>query len=213
MRAWLARHPEIAYASLSVAATSLLAAVVLRLWNATLGVPFWPGGDGYLVLAQVKGVLDNGWVLNNPALGAPFGQDLHDFAANREILHVAFVKVLGLFSSNPGAVVNVYFLLSFPLAGLTAFLVLRRLGISRPTAVAMSVLYALTPYHFRHQTFLFGYYMVPVAAYLVLGVYAGTPLFEHRRRALWTLGLCVAVALSGIYYAAFTVMLLSLIHI
>ena len=207
MRAWLARHPEIAYASLSVIASSLLAAVVLRLWNATLGVPFWPGGDGYLVLMQVKNVLDNGWVLSNPALGAPFGQDLHDYAANREILHVAFVKALGLFSSNPSAVVNVYFLLSFPLAGLAAFLVLRWLRISRPTAVAISVLYALAPYHFRHQTFLFGYYMVPVAAYLVLAVYSGTPLFQHRRRSLWTLGLCVAVALSGIYYAAFTVML------
>ena len=41
----------------------------------------------------------------------------------------------------------------------------------------------------------------------MLAVYGGKPLFEDRRRALWTLGLCVAVALSGIYYAAFTVML------
>jgi phosphoglycerol transferase len=205
----LARHPEVRYALLAVLATSVLASLVLRLWDATLGISFLPGGDGYLVLMQVKGVLDNGWVLSNPDLGAPFGQELHDYAANREVLNVAAVKLLGLFSSNPVAVFNVYFLLSFPLAALTAFLVLRWLRISRWTAVALSVIYALTPYHFRHQTFLFAYYTVPVAAYLVLAVYAGAPLFERRpsRRTLFTLGLCVAVALSGIYYAAFTVIL------
>lgn len=205
----LARHPEARYALLAVVASSALAALVLRLWDATLGIPFLPGGDGYLVLMQVKGVLDNGWVLSNPDLGAPFGQDLHDYAANREVLNVAAVKLLGLFSSNPGTVYNVYFLLSFPLAALAAFLVLRWLRISRWTAVALAVIYALAPYHFRHQTFLFAYYTVPLAAYLVLAVYAGAPLFERRvsRRTLFTLGLCVAVALSGIYYAAFTVIL------
>lgn len=201
------RHPEVPYALLAVAASSALAAFVLRLWNASFGVPLLPGGDGYLVLMQVKGILDNGWVLNNPYLGAPFGQDLHDYAANREVLHVAIVKVLGLFSSNPGAVLNAYFLLSFPLAALAAFLVMRWIEMSRWSAVAMSVLYALAPYHFRHQTFLFAYYTVPLAAYLVLAVYRGDPLLSGRRRSLLTLGLCVAVALSGIYYAAFTVIL------
>ena len=197
----------------------MLAAVVLHLWDASLGVPFLPSGDGYYVLMQIKGTLDTGWVLTNPHLGAPIGQELHDFAANREPLHFLVVKLLGLFSSNPGAVYNVYYLLSFPLVAVTAYLVMRWLGISRPAAVAMAVLYALAPYHFRHATFLWAYFTVPLAAYLILGIYSEAPLFERRagevrlplryasRRSLFTLGIAALLALTSFYYAGFTVLL------
>jgi phosphoglycerol transferase len=207
-----ARHPDVGFALLAGGISSLLSAGVLRLWHASLGVPFAPGGDGYLVLMQVKGLLDHGWVLSNSSLGAPLGQDLHDYAANRELLHVVAIKVLGLFSSNPGAVVNVYFLLSFPLVAIAAFAVLRWLGISRWVAVAMAVLFALAPFHFRHQTFLYAYYAVPLAAYLVLAVLDGRMLFERRlsRRTLLTLGVCAVVALSSFYFAAFTVFLVAI---
>jgi hypothetical protein len=207
-----ARHPDLGPALLAAALSFLLAAWVLKLWNASLGVPFAPGGDGYFVLMQVKGLLNHGWILSNPDLGAPFGQDLHDFAANRELLHVLTVKALGLFSSNPAAVVNVYFLLSFPLVAIAAFAVLRWVGVSRWVAVGMAVLYALTPFHFRHQTFLFAYYAVPFSAYLVLAVLDGSQLFEPRlsRRSLLSLGACAAVALSSFYFAVFTVVLVAI---
>jgi hypothetical protein len=216
-----ARHPDVGLALLAAAISSLLAAWVLRLWNASLGVPFSPGGDGYLVLMQVKGLLDHGWVLSNPSLGAPFGQDMHDYAANRELLHVLTIKALGVFSSNPAAVANTYFLLSFPLVAIASFAVLRWLGMSSWVAVAMAVLYALAPFHFRHQTFLYAYYAVPLAAYLVLAVLDGRALFERRpgqgrgppsylsRRSLVTLGVCAVVALSSFYFAAFTVILVA----
>jgi hypothetical protein len=216
------RKVEAGYALLAVAGTSVLAALVLHLWNASLGVPFSPGGDGYLVLMQIKGALDTGWVLSNSHLAAPFGQNLHDFAANRELLHVLVVKLIGLFTSNPATVYNVYFLLSFPLVALAAYVVMRWLGLSRPAAVAMSVLYALAPYHFRHQTFLWAYYAVPLGAYLILAIYSEAPLFERRagrvgwplryasRRSLLTLGAAAAVALTSFYYAGFTVLLVLL---
>jgi hypothetical protein len=217
-----ARHPDVGCALLAAVASSIVAVLVLRLWNGALGVPFAPGGDGYLVLMQVKALLDNAWILNNPDLGAPLGQDLHDFAANREWLHVLAIKVLGLFSSNPGAVVNVYFLISFPLVAVVAYAVMRWVGLSRWVAVAMSVLYALAPFHFRHQTFLFAYYGVPLAAYLILAVYARAVLFERRagesrgplrylsRRTCLTLVVCAVVALSSFYFAVFTVILVAI---
>src|SRR5688572_23943999 len=156
---------------------------------------------------QIKGVVDNGWVLTNPHLGAPFGQDLRDFAANRELLHVLIVKLLALFSSNPGAIYNVYYLLSFPLIGVAAYAVMRWIGVSREVAVAMSVLYAVAPFHFRHATFLWAYYTVPLAAYLILAIYTEAPLFDGRRRSLITIAVAAAVALSSFYYAAFTLLL------
>jgi phosphoglycerol transferase len=202
------RNAELAYALLTVAATAVLATLVLHLWNASLGVPFLPGGDGYLQLMQIKGELDTGWVLTNPHLGAPFGQQLYDYAANRELIHVLVVDALGLFTSNPAVVYNVYFLLSFPLIGLVAYLVLRWVGLSRPTAAAMAVLFAFAPFHFRHQTYLWAYWAVPLAAYLILSVYSGAPLFETRRRGLLTLAVAATVALTSFYFAGFTVILI-----
>lgn len=120
---------------------------------------------------------------------------------------------------------NVFFLLTFPLAALTAFLVMRRLGISAGAALVCASLYALLPYHFlRGETHLFlsAYYSVPLAAYLILAVLSGEPLFARRggtrawllalasRRTLTTLTICVVVASASgsFYYAGFAVLLL-----
>jgi hypothetical protein len=204
------RSPELRYALLAMAASSVLAALVLHLWNASLGVPLSPSGDGFYALMQIKAELDTGWVLSNPHLGAPFGQELYDFAANRELIHVLVVELLGLFTSNPAAIYNAYYLLSFPLIALVAYLVLRWLGLSRPAAATVSVLYALAPFHFRHSTFLWAYWAVPLAAYLILAVYSNAALFESRRRSLLTLAAAAAVALTSFYFAGFTVILLLL---
>jgi hypothetical protein len=201
------RHGEVRYALVTAIASGVVAALVLRLWNASLGTPLIPGGDGYYALMQIKGIVDNGWVLTNSHLAAPFGQDLHDFAANRELVHVLIVKLLALFSSNPAGIYNAYYLLSFPLIGFSAYFVMRWLGVSRELAVAMSVLYAVAPYHFRHATFLWAYYTVPLGAYLIMAVYTEAPLFDGRRRSLLTLAVAAVVALSSFYYAGFTVLL------
>ena len=160
---------EVGYALLAVAGSSVLAALVLHLWNASLGVPFFPSGDGNYVLMEIKGELDTGWVLNNSHLGAPFGQDLHDFAASRELIHVLVVKLLGLFTSNPGTIYNLYYLLSFPLVALAAYVVMRWLGLSPPAAVRhvrCSTPWRRTTSAIRRSCGR--YYSVPLAAYLIL---------------------------------------------
>ena len=78
---------------------------------------------------------------------------------------------------------------TFPLAALTAFLVLRRLGVGPPGAFAASVLFALLPYHFlrgEDHLFLAAYWAVPLGCFLVLSVLADTPLVTplRSRRAL-----------------------------
>ena len=73
----------VGWAALTVIASSLAAVFALHLWNASLGVPLLQSGDALIALMQIKGVVDNGWVLSNPHLAAPFGQDLHDFAATK----------------------------------------------------------------------------------------------------------------------------------
>ncbi|MBA3412824.1 MAG: hypothetical protein H0T09_03965 [Actinobacteria bacterium] len=197
----------------------------MRVWRADLAVPFEYSGDATYMLMALKGILEHGWYDVNPSLGAPFGQELYDYPfLNGENLNVVAVKILGLFSTDhPAVVLNVFFLLTFPLVALSAFLVLRRLRVSRETALVISVLYSLLPYHFLRgeaHLFLSAYYSVPVACLLVLAVYGDERLFARRpgvrglaalasRRTLATLTLCVLVGSAGVYYAVFALVLLA----
>ena len=51
-----------------------------------------------------------------------------------DLIDVFVWKFLGLFTSDPAVVLNVFFLLTFPAAALTAYLVLRWLSLSRAAA-------------------------------------------------------------------------------
>src|SRR5215208_4153490 len=162
---------DFAWALGTVALTCLALIPLLRLWRADLHAPFSYHADALLHLMFTKGVLKHGWWLENPDIGAPFGQQLYDFPVLvGDSLHLALIKLLGVFSSDPVVVLNLFFLLSFPLVALASFVVLRQLGISAAVALVCSVLYALAPYHFwRGEDHLFfgTYYSVPVGAYLV----------------------------------------------
>ena len=128
------------------------------------------------------------------------------------------MKLIGLFTSDAAVVVNVFFLLTFPLVGLAAYLVLRRLTVTPFVAIACSILYTLMPYHFYRgemHLVLSAYYVVPLGAYLVLAVLGDRPLWGRWRLTLTTLALCavIAFASAGYYYAAFTVILVAAVAV
>ena len=189
------------------------AALVLELWNADLRVPFAYTGDGTLNLTLIKGVLENPWYFHNPDLGAPNSQELYDYPViSQETLNLLLMRILGLGTGDPALVINLFFLLTFPLAALTAFLVLRRLAVSRGIALVIALLFALLPYHFQRgevHLFLAAYYAVPLGAYLSIAVFRGDRLFSGRRATLITAVMCavVATASGSGYYAVFTVVL------
>lgn len=208
------RRLEFAFAGAAALLSLLAASLVLRLWHADLGVPFVYAGDANFHHAIVKGTLEHGWYLENGNLAAPSGQELYDFPVDSGASGpVALVHILGLGTSNAAVVVNLFFLVSFPLVATVAFLVLRRLAVTRPVALACAVLYALAPYHFLRgegHLYLSAYYAVPVGAFLVLAVLGGEPLFGPGwRRRIVTLALCLVAATGGTYYAVFTVALLA----
>lgn len=200
-------------------------AVVTRLWRADLGAPFVISGDEPLMQMLVKGVLDHGWYETNSSLGAPIGQQLYDYPVlNGDDLNVVLFHLLGFGTRNSAVVLNLFYLLTYPLVALSAFFVLRALSVSRAVAVVCAVLYALLPYHFLRgegHLLLSAYYAVPLGAYLVLMLLAGGRLFARRegqgsrwtafasKQSLLTLGACavVASASGSFYYAAFTVVL------
>jgi phosphoglycerol transferase len=163
----------------------LIAAWVLRLGEAHLSLPwsYAGGGDTKFYLLLIKGILDHGWFQSNPSLGAPFGLQLYDFPQGADNLNLLMVKTLGLLSSNPAWVLNVFFLLTFPLTAVSAYLVLRALGASAGAAVVCATLFALLPYHFyrgESQVLLSAYYSVPLGALLFLRLWQEPGLFARR---------------------------------
>jgi hypothetical protein len=222
--AYVGRHRvELATAGGSAILATLIGAWVLQLWNASLHVPFMGETDAILNLMIIKDVVTHGWFLTNPNLAAPYGQELYDFPAwSGDNFYLFIIKLLGLVFHNAAVVMNVYFLLGFPLIVITSFAVLRRLGISLWVASVCSILYAVLPSRFLRgevHIFLGSYFMVPICCYIVIALLGGHELFGRRdggprvlRYLTWrSVGialLCLVVGSSDTYFAAFTVALM-----
>jgi phosphoglycerol transferase len=195
------------------AAAALLALAgaccVLRLWQANLRVPFAYEVDGLYTELMIKGLIENGWYLKNDRVGAPLGMNLADYPMS-DNLHFAALKLLGAATGDVGLTINLYFLLTFPLAAVAALFALRRLGLSPAAALVAAVLFALLPYHFLRgewHLFLSGYYLVPLAALAALWLYAGETV-RLGRKSLAAAAVCLLLPATGVYYAFFACPLL-----
>ena len=210
--------------ALTAVLSLLLAAAVLGLWDADLAVPFQYSYDGNLNQMLVKSVLENGWYQQNPDLAAPYGMELYDFpVVAGDNLSILIVKFLGLFSSDSATVMNLFYLVTFPLIALSAYLAMRLLGLQRRTSVVCAVLYSLLPYRFERgevHLWLAAYYAVPLGAFMALALLMDVPLFTRRERgrgvlrwasprSLLVLAACAVVASAQVYFAVFTVVLVA----
>ncbi|MGH3079766.1 MAG: hypothetical protein ACRDNH_01340 [Gaiellaceae bacterium] len=216
------RRAEAFVAALVALAALVLASLALKVWRGDLGVPFSYREEAQYYLMLAKSIDDHGGYFENPSLGAPFGQELYDFAVGTDRLNLDLIRLLGLFGT-PAAAVNLFFLLTFPLAAVAAYAVFRLLGVPRAAGAVSSLLFALAPYHFERgegNLFLSAYWVVPLGAWLVLATLAGEPLFRPREgvtgwrryasgRTLMTVAFCLVIASTGVYYAVFTALLLA----
>lgn len=215
---------ELLWLVVTMTAAVLIAAVVLRLWNGGLHVPiFGIAGDTTFSLMVVKDTISSPWMQSNDLLGAPFGQNLLDFATlSADNLQFAVIKALGFFSDDVAAVTNAFYMLTFALTAGTAYVVMRGLAVSRYVAAVCGVLFAVLPFHFMRgeaHLFLAGYEAVPLGAFLVLSILLGVRRLPRHGRSLggwWnasaglTLLACVVIGSASVYYATFTVLLLLL---
>jgi hypothetical protein len=210
------RHPARLLGSMApyvgVACVTIVILIgILRLWEADLTAAFGAEGDSVCAQAWMKSVLDHGWFLHNPSLGAPWGSDLYDFPMT-DNLHFFVIRLLCPLVTSPGLLFNLYFLLQFPLIACVAFFVLRRLNVADGLAVVGSILYAFLPYHLSRglgHVFLASYYFVPVQVLLAVRLGQGARILQlpDPRGTLSTLCLacllCFLVAGAGVYYAFF----------
>ncbi len=216
----LAANDAVATSVVAVGITLLATWFALDLWVMRWDVPLVYMGDALPIGAHIKTVLETGWYESQSALGAPFGQVYHDYPI-ADNLHFAVAALLGLVLPSWGAVMNVHFVLGFPLAALTAVWFLRRVGVRPVMTVVLAVLFALAPYHFLRNEghlFLAWYWVVPLALGLVWAALRGDPLWGAREGARRGFGhltgttgttmlIIVLLASSSVYYAAFTLIL------
>jgi hypothetical protein len=218
---------DVAWLLATLVATCFVMVWNLRLWDASIHVPFYgASGDLLAALAFVKGMVAHNTLWTNPDLGAPFGTQFYDYPVGAgDTLHLVVMRILGLQISDAAAIVNVFYLLTYPLCAATAYGVLRVLAFRRSIAACGAVLFAVAPYHFwrgeGHLT-LSAYYAVPLGCWLVIQICRGQPVFvrrvgDNRPVRGWlslqtsgVLAVCVFVGLATLYYGLFTVVLLVL---
>ncbi|MCM1495714.1 MAG: hypothetical protein NC089_07970 [Bacteroides sp.] len=169
-------------------------------------------GDTITGLATVKSMADNGWIYENPFLGAPYGSNSYD-ATTMDIFLNAMEQLLVWLTGNWILSYNLFYLSGYLLAALTAYYALKQLKIPVWIALPTSVLYTFLPYHQQRGTghlFLGMYFMVPIMVLYLYRLMNGELIFHKGDRGWVTpsnvlrfLALMI-MALTGIYYAFFT---------
>ena len=190
----------------------VLLILALQLWRANLFVPFnySVGGDSLLYPALVKGVIENGWWTEIHSLGAPGILQMYDFPQSHTT-QLLIIKFLSLFSGNYALVLNLFYLLGYPLTTLTSLFVFRRFQVSFPAAILGSLLFTFIPYHLMRgegHLFLTCYFHIPLMVMVVLWCFQGEEasfefVLAKNPKIVWGLLICVLVGLSGLYYAFF----------
>ncbi|MFM9054003.1 MAG: hypothetical protein ACKOQ5_03995, partial [Solirubrobacterales bacterium] len=201
------------------------ALISIKIWNASLDIPFEYYWDSLFAESQIKGAIDNGSFLFNPDLGAPYGQDSVDFYQGGITTYLV-AMFLGLFTDDWALVTNLIWLGGFAAVAATAWWAMHSLGVPRLPALVGAVLFAILPYHFwrgEAHLLLSGYFVVPLAGWLILrtlrggtlvGVEADEGETESGRWRLATVGLiCLLIGLGSIYYAVFSVLLLGVVSL
>lgn len=187
----------------------------LKLWRADLRVPLHYNGDALLHAMFIKGMIDNGWYWQNPSLGAPSGLKMYDFPGVDNSAAIV-LWVISRFTNDPILVLNIFYLLTFPLITIAGLFVFRQFKFPFLVSLAGSLLYTFLPYHFMRDEshlFLSAYYFVPLAV-LVL-IWIASDQFHQQRlfnlrsyNFVFSLIVCVLLGSTGLYYPFFFCFLL-----
>jgi len=213
MKKWFRDKVRIKRASQYIIAailSALLTCFFLKLWRADLHVPFHYNGDALLHAMFIKGIVDNGWYWQNPRLGAPGGLQMYDFPAVDNSAAV-IIAVVGLFTKHPFLVLNIFYLLTFPLVTLSALFVFRQLNLSYAVALFGSLLYTFLPYHFMRgesHLFLSAYYFIPLVVLVLIWVASDQLINLRSRKFILSVVVCVLVGSNSVYYPFFACFLL-----
>ncbi len=170
------------------------------------------GVDGVLHYGLFQSALDVFPYLPNGELGFPAAQNLF-FSPQFDPWSSLFVTVSSAFTKDGIFALDLYELLSFLAAGITAYLFFRALGLRRLPAMLWGGVFAVLPYHFFQivlgHPFVANYWAVPLAGILAIVIGARDSPIDRwitasRRprvtRILLVIALAVTVGLTQSYF-------------
>lgn len=193
----------------------------MRVWDMDFNVPISVNGDSFLGLMLTKSIKEHGLIgaWFNGQIGAPEMSSLIDvpFLDNVNILEVWLLTKI--FSSE-AKISYITYMLSYPLAAITMYILLRYLNINRITNILLSILYSIVPYHFlrgmNHGT-LSNYYILPIGVLLALMIiqeeYKGSipkKYSQYKWRKIVFYLSFILIGFSNIYYSFFSMLLILL---
>jgi len=205
--------------------TSIAVILIYQLWNLNPRVPILYSGDGLLTLNGLRNMRFGTWYWSTDKLGAPLGQDLHDFPAVADNLHLVILWIGVKLFRDEVLTFNLYFFGSYLLTTIGGYIGARILHLKRPAAVLVGVIYAFLPYHYIQgpgHLYLSAYWSIPLwVAFLVRELMDNSicPRLPNslslRSLFVWSctpqaLTIClisVLAASTGLYYAFFFLIL------
>ena len=199
---------------------TLILCVLMRLWAFHPHIPVSYDGDGILTLAGFRNMqLHPGYMFSN-LVGYPYGQHLQDFPAVGDAFCLSLSWLLVKVLRDPVVAFNIFFLLTYPMSGLGGFVGSRLVGLRRPTAIVVSILYAFIPFHGMHgasHLYLIMYPVLPIVVAVVVREVNNPPEFpefnQKRRIAREAAPIALvglAGGVSGLYYAFFTLLIFAI---
>jgi len=208
---------EAGIAALIAAMLALAVFAPILKWIAT----GWSGGD--MLATYVDADVWHGFgYVTSQQYGYPLGMDKNYFPG-LDITQNTFASVVTLLTGKPFLGVNLLIMLTFPLVAFLTYFLVRMAGLTGPLAIAAAATFSLIPFHFGRalgHTYLGTLYSAVTGMILVLLIGSGRfeqmvrrwrrPDTSRRSRLLMIAGLVLLVvvtAWSGIYYAAFTLIL------
>lgn len=202
-----------------------IAFCALGLWQWDLSIPFaYHYYDDIWQLVTTKGLLDSGWILSYPYLGAPSEASWHYHSAPQSsALHSVLMTPLGWMFNDAVVVQQLYYLFNFSLISITSYLAFRLIKAERFVSFVLAICFAFITYRFNtiFFSYLSNYFMVPLAIVICFKVASGG-FFQHLtaseknffislvkdKRFYLSIFVCVLIAISDGYYAFFTLLLL-----
>lgn len=213
------RFHDLAWAALTSFIAFLLSLLVLGplLKEVTVG---WAGGDLLSTYINAEMWQGLGYRVSDQ-FGFPLGMNLNYIPAI-DITENTFAQLVTFLTGEPFVGINLLIIISFPVTAFFAYYLVRMTGIGIVMSVAGSLVITFLPYHFGRalgHTYLSTMYSMVTGLIIVLligsgrlnGLFADLKRKRKRKSAYIKIGilaiLIVITAWTGVYYAAFTLIL------
>ena len=160
-------------------------------------------------LMVAKTIAEGGWWWEIPRQSAPFGLDMVLFPVGGSVDYF-IMKLMTVATTDPGLLLNGFWLFSILLAGCTAFYALRSFEIKIPLAVACACIYAILPHIFYRSLahLMLVHYLLPIPVSAAVRLAAGTWFQMTPMRRSINILFCLLLGLNYTYFAFFTCFLL-----